>query len=110
MTAEPVLNSLCSFETSHRDGVSTVEVRGELDSYTTPDLAEVFTSLALDGRRQIVVDLGGVTFVDSTAMGVLVSGLKLFRSYGGDVRLRAAPPQLRKVSKLIGLEDVFTAG
>lgn len=42
-----------------------------------------------EGRKQIVVDLAGTEFMDSTGLGALISGLKLARLAGGDLRIAA---------------------
>jgi len=55
-----------------------------------------------------VVDLLGVTFLDSTALGVLVGALKRCREAGGDLRLVIAEPRILKVFEITGLTEVFT--
>ena len=59
------------------------------------------------GRTVAVVDLSDVSFVDSTALGVLVSGVKRLRSAGGDLRLVVTQPRISKVFEITGLNDVF---
>ncbi len=53
------------------DGTLVVSVVGELDLYTVPELER--TLLAAGGARSVVVELSGCTFIDSTALGVLVA-------------------------------------
>jgi anti-sigma B factor antagonist len=94
-------------ETEDR-GVAVLLVRGEVDVSTAPELGNRLFSLADEGRRDVVVDLSEVTFVDSTALGVLVGALKRFRSNGGDVRLVVTEPQISKVLEITGLTEVFS--
>ena len=47
---------------------------GELDAYAAPDLSQAFTSVA--GEDRIVVDLETVSFLDSTALGVVVKAIR----------------------------------
>jgi anti-anti-sigma factor len=95
-------------ETSQEGGVDTVRISGELDSYSSPELAECLVSLAADGAGPVVVDMAGVHFIDSTAMAVLVNGLKLLRTRGRDLVLEDPQPGVIRVMKLTGLDAVFT--
>lgn len=90
-----------------RDGTPVLEVRGEVDVSTAPELREKLLALAEQGRTIAVVDLSEVSFVDSTALGVLVSGVKRLRSAGGDLRLVVTQPRISKVFEITGLTDVF---
>ena len=98
-----------NFEVSTTDerGVPVVAVRGEVDVATAPDLHAQLLGLAGRGTTLAVVDLTDVTFVDSTALGVLVSAAKEFRSGGGDLRLVVTEPHLAKVFTITGLDEVF---
>jgi anti-sigma B factor antagonist len=63
--------------------------------------------LVSQGHRQIVVDLEGVDFLDSTGLGVLVGGLKRLRSHGGDLSLVCTQARILKVFEITGLTTVF---
>ena len=58
-------------------------VCGEIDLFTAPELRQVLGDCIDAGRLQIVVDLTETTFVDSTALGVLLGGFKRLRSRDG---------------------------
>ena len=60
---------------------AVVAVSGELDAYTAPKLRECTQSLVGDGVERLVLDLRGVTFLDSTGLGALV-GIKKRLSSG----------------------------
>ena len=70
-------------DTEERNGFAVLAVQGEVDVYTAPQLREQLISLVDAGQRNIVVNLEGVEFLDSTGLGVLVGGLKRVRSAGG---------------------------
>jgi anti-sigma B factor antagonist len=57
--------------TSERDGLTFVEVEGELDLSTSPRLAETLAELAGADRR-IVLDLRSLRFMDSTGLAVIL--------------------------------------
>ena len=97
-----------SFEVEEIDGVPVLSVAGEIDVYTAPRLRERLLDLAHGGNSSVVVDLTEVSFVDSTGLGVLVSGLKRFREGGGDLLLVVTQPQILKVLEITGLTTVFS--
>ena len=54
--------------------VVVVAAAGELDAYAAPDLSHAFTSVV--GEDRIVVDLETVSFLDSTALGIVVKAIR----------------------------------
>ncbi|HKT04978.1 MAG TPA: STAS domain-containing protein [Rugosimonospora sp.] len=89
-------------------GHRVLEVGGEIDVYTAPQLRERLIALVEDGARQVVVDLGRVEFLDSTGLGVLVGALKRLRGVSGDLSLVCAQERLLKIFRITGLDRVFT--
>lgn len=87
--------------------VPVLAVKGEIDVSTAPELRDRLVQANQKGATTVVVDLSEVTFLDSTALGVLVSGLKRFRSAGGDLRLVVTGRSVAKVLEITGLNDVF---
>jgi anti-sigma B factor antagonist len=90
-----------------QDGVPVVSAFGEIDVATAPPLRDRLQSLTTSGKSTVVVDLLGVTFLDSTALGVLVGALKRCRESGGDLPLVIAEPRILKVFEITGLTGVF---
>jgi anti-sigma B factor antagonist len=97
------------FEITERSeaGRPVLVIRGEIDVSTAPELRDRLLSVAQSGSSTVVVDLSGVTFLDSTALGVLVSGLKRFRAADGDLSLVVTGRNVAKVLEITGLVDVF---
>ena len=94
---------------SHTSGARTVvQVTGEIDVYTAPLLREELASLIDAEHRELVVDLTGVGFLDSTGLGVLVGALKKVRTLGGDLRLVINSEKVLKVFRITALTQVFT--
>ena len=95
------------WEVTDHDGVPVLSVRGEVDVSTAPRLRQALIELATDGRERVVVDLDGVEFLDSTGLGVLVSGLKRFRTLGGDLILSCSQGRVLRVFEITGLDRAF---
>lgn len=86
---------------------AVVRVEGELDVATGPALRARLIELVDAGVRHVVLDLGTVPFLDSSALGVFVTGLKRLRIAGGTMRLAACQPPVRAVLKITSLDRVF---
>ena len=89
------------------DGLTVVEVGGELDVYTAPRLMQVVADSVAQGHRDLVIDLSGVTFMDSTALGVLVSSRQMVAEGEGRLRLVLSDPHVGKIMRITGFQDLF---
>jgi anti-sigma B factor antagonist len=96
-----------SLSTRTEGGRTVVDVVGEIDVYTAPRLREQLTELVDSGRYDIVVDMTGVEFLDSTGLGVLVGGLKRVRLHEGSLRLVCTQERILKIFRITGLTKVF---
>lgn len=85
---------------------TVVEVRGDLDCYTAPELRAVLVELA-DGPRRVILDVAGSDFIDSTGLGVLVGGLQRLRQQGGDMVIRSPSPRTARLFEVTGVVKLF---
>ena len=94
--------------TVHDRGSDTViAVTGELDIYTAPALRDALLDVVAAERSEIVVDLLGVAFLDSSALGVLVGGYKRVSTMGGHLRVACPPGPLTEIFRVTGLDRVL---
>lgn len=94
--------------TSRPSGDRTVvHVTGEIDVYTAPVLREELAKLVDGGHTNLVVDLTGVPFMDSTGLGVLVGALKKVKTHNGDLALVINQEKVLKVFRITALTQVF---
>jgi anti-sigma B factor antagonist len=87
--------------------VPVISVAGEIDVATAPQLREALHGVIAQGQSTVVLDLLAVTFLDSTALGVLVGGLKRCRESGGELHVVVADARIRKIFEITGLDKVF---
>lgn len=85
------------------DGI-TVTVRGELDVLTAPFLWERLETLVPKAGERLVLDLGGVRFIDSMGLGVIVRAQSRLRHASGRLVVRSLQEQARKVFEMTGLD------
>ena len=84
-----------------------VDVKGEIDVYTAPKLREKLIELVSEGSYDMVVNLEGVDFLDSTGLGVLVGALKRVKAHDGSLSLVCTQDKILKIFKITGLTKVF---
>jgi anti-sigma B factor antagonist len=71
-TEESTLNEHPVAGIERRNGAAIVHLTGELDLYNAPEVRAALLELCAEQPDRLVVDLADVSFVDSTALGVLI--------------------------------------
>jgi anti-anti-sigma factor len=89
------------------NGVTVVAPTGRLDVAGAPALKDAISEALKNGQPRVVLDMEGVSFVDSTGLGSVIAALKQIRSSQGDLRLAAPNQQVRVVLELTTLDRVF---
>jgi len=108
--SEPVVESV-PFSISRGilgDGIGLIVLGGEVDISSAPRFKEEFEELIGAGHADIVIDLKGVTFIDSSALGVLVGAVRRLHPLGGRLVVVAEGHAVMRPVTLTGLDQVFT--
>ena len=93
---------------SQRGEVPVLSIVGEVDLATVPRLRDQLVRVAADHPGvPVVADLDGVTFMDSTGLGVLVGSQRRIRGGGGELHLVVSSPRLVDLLALTRLDAVF---
>ena len=79
----------------------------ELEGESSVRFKERIRSLVRDPATQVVLDLGHLTFVDSSGLGALISTLKFLRAGGGDLKLANVTGPVQAVLQVTRLLRVF---
>ncbi|MFE7775854.1 STAS domain-containing protein [Streptomyces sp. NPDC057445] len=66
---------------------TVLRIQGELDLVSSPLVRRHVHDAVAAGRRDVVLDLSGVLFCDSSGVGVLIAARRLMRSCRGRLRL-----------------------
>ena len=83
-----------------------VAVDGELDLSTSSSFRDALTE-RVDASLRVAVDLRAVTFMDSTALGVVVAAMKRARERGGELALIGPTGSPRKVLSITALDQIM---
>lgn len=86
---------------------TTASVRGEIDAHTAPQVREAAEAL-LEAHGTVRVDLSGVTFIDSSGLGVLVALTTAARDAGGDLVVVAPSRPVIRLFEISGLAGHLT--
>jgi anti-sigma B factor antagonist len=85
---------------------SVISIEGDLDLSTAPRLKWMLLETLEAGHSELVVDLSSTTFMDSTALGVLV-GVKRSLAVGAQLAIVCTRPAVLKIFELSGLDGAF---
>jgi anti-sigma B factor antagonist len=97
---------------SEQDGsVGYLELEGRLDAASAQPVRDILKSFAEAAQEpRIRVDLSKVSFIDSTGLAALISGLKAIRARNGSLTLEGVRPEVMRVFQVTLLDRVFTFG
>jgi anti-sigma B factor antagonist len=84
-----------------------IAVSGEVDLYTSPELRSAILEAVETADSEVVVDLAGVKYMDSSGVATLVEGLRSAHQHDKIFKLVAPSPQVTKVLELTRLDSVF---
>lgn len=89
------------------DGRAVLEVRGEIDIRSAPELRAELESALDGGAVAVELDLRAVTFLDSTALSVMVGAHKRLARAGGALEVVVGASAVRRILEVTGLNRVF---
>jgi anti-sigma B factor antagonist len=82
-------------------------LEGEIDLHRSPRVERSLASMIKKRPDHIVVDLSGVTFIDSSGMAVLIRALQDMKEYGGKLSLSGMNDNVRPIFETARLDQVF---
>jgi len=90
-----------------REAIAVIGVTGSVDGATAPGLAAAFREEIGAGFIRIVGDFAGVDYTSSAGLRALLETVKETRQRGGDLRLAAVQPDVRRVLELAGFTGIL---
>jgi anti-sigma B factor antagonist len=89
--------------------VAVVVIGGEVDFEVSPQLRAHIMRAIKSGKRRLILDLSDVTFIDSTAIGVLAGAVeRLDESGGGSLSVVSSHEKVIQIFEITGLESVIS--
>ena len=93
--------------TDHNGDRAVITVAGELDAYSAPSLEEEASRLLSDGVSDLVLDLSGTRFLDSSGLRAILTAQRRLADRDGRLSLRAPSESVRRLLDITGLVDHF---
>ncbi|SES36233.1 STAS domain-containing protein [Salipaludibacillus aurantiacus] len=89
------------------DNQNVAYLSGEVDVYTASKLKETLTPLAEQSDKNLIVDLSGVDYIDSTGLGIFIGTLKTTEKTGNTLMLTGLNERVRRLFEITGLNEVI---
>lgn len=96
-----------STSVSDDDGAPVVRIRGELDLLSRERVQDYLAALTESAPPRLVLDLTGLTFVDSSGLNVFASIHKRMLAYGGVLEAQHMSDSVQKVMEISGLSALL---
>ncbi len=89
------------------NGADVLRLEGRLDASSSKEIKDRISDLAKNKRVNLVVDMAGINFIDSSGLGSLVASLRSVNNLGGDIRIASLQDQVRAIFELTRLHRIF---
>ena len=90
------------------DGITILQLQGKLMGGPDADtFRKTIYGLLENGKKKVVVDLKGVKWVNSTGVGILISGYTTLRKSGGDMKLAHVSEKIQSILYVTKLNLIF---
>lgn len=80
---------------------------GEIDIYTAPEFKETLLNIVEENDTDILIDGERLDYIDSTGLGVLISGLKRIKEKEKNIIITDIKQNIKKLFTITGLNKVF---
>jgi len=89
------------------NNIVILDINGEIDLYNAPDIKDTIKELIDEEKRQIIINLEKVSYIDSSGIGVLISSLSNLKKVGGALKIINVYASVKKVFELTKLTSFF---
>lgn len=87
--------------------VRLVEVEGEIDAATAPELEEALRAALAGGNSPLLIDMSAVSFISSAGLRVLIRVFQEAKRVGAELRIAGLIPRVKTVFEVSGLLQVL---
>ena len=92
---------------SEDKGIPVIHLNGEIDLQWSPDLRKILQSKLRKKCRGLVLDLGGVTYIDSSGLATIVEYLRDAGHFKGKIALANLQGSVRTIFEMVRLNEVI---
>lgn len=88
-------------------GTPVITANGDIDIYSVAGFKSSINELLDTGVNELIIDLKGVEYVDSSGFGALLGATKRVRPNGGKIILAGCSESVARVMKITQLDTIF---
>jgi anti-sigma B factor antagonist len=92
---------------SRKDRPNILPLEGEIDLHVSPEVADTLRDMIEKRPKVLVVDLGKVTYLDSSGLAVLIAGMQDVQKYGGRFAVANIQESVQHIFEIARLDQVF---
>ena len=89
--------------------VLVMDIEGELDMYEAPSIKSAIRNEVDKGCSNVILNLGNISYIDSSGIGALISGLQHVHKNGGKLKLLKINETVRRSFMLVNIFKLFEA-
>jgi anti-sigma B factor antagonist len=90
-----------------RDRSNILPLKGEIDLHVSPSVTASLNGIIEKKPERLVVDLSGVTYIDSAGLAALIEAMQKVEGYGGKFLLAGLQETVRSIFEISRLDQVF---
>jgi anti-sigma B factor antagonist len=90
-----------------KDRPNVLQLEGEIDLHVSPEVAASLRSMTEKKPTVLAVDLGKVTYLDSSGLAVLIEGMQNVQQYGGKFAIANLQESVKHILEIARLDQVF---
>lgn len=94
-------------KTTEREEETVIVIEGDIDLYSSPELRTEVLRVVPKAKNGVGIDLGKVTYMDSSGVATLVEGLRSAKEHDKSFALLAPSMAVMKVLELARLDSIF---
>lgn len=89
------------------DNIAILDLSGELDAHTAPELEKSLQDLIAAKKHNIIVNFSDLLYISSAGLGVFMAYIEDVRELGGDIKLTNMSPKVYNVFDLLGFPTLY---
>lgn len=89
------------------DGVSVLDLEGEIDLYRSPAVRAEIAKLITSQKKTVLINFAKVTYIDSSGLATIIDAFQKMRAYNGKLILAALTKSVRSVFEVARLDQYF---
>ncbi len=93
-----------SIDIDEDEDMPIVNIKGEIDVYTCPQLRTALSSLIEKGKQSFIINMESIQYIDSTGLGTIAHTAQTVKAKDGFIHIICNKPQIIKIFEVSGLQ------